>query len=111
MATNYQQAGTTLDFNNTGNAIIMSGDAVAVGGITGVAHDDIPPGLWGTLHMTGVFVLPKVDEPVGTGQALYLSDGRLTVQAKAGNKDLPFAGHAWESADAATPVVAVRLGR
>lgn len=111
MSTNYQQDGTTLDYNNAGNAKILSGDAVAVGGITGVAHDTIPVGLWGTLHMTGVFVLPKEDEKVLTGQALYLLDGKLTIQAKAGTKDLPFAGFAWEEAETTDPVVAVRLGR
>jgi predicted RecA/RadA family phage recombinase len=44
MAKNYQQDGTTLDFQNTGATDIHSGDAVLSGALVGVAHDDIPAG-------------------------------------------------------------------
>lgn len=53
MAKNYQQDGNTLDFQNTGATDIHSGDAVLSGALVGVAHDDIPAGLWGVLHTTG----------------------------------------------------------
>ncbi|STA77339.1 capsid cement protein [Citrobacter koseri] len=46
MAKNYQQDGNTLDFHNTGAADIHSGEAVLSGALVGVAHDDIPAGLW-----------------------------------------------------------------
>ncbi|EFI2815371.1 TPA: DUF2190 family protein [Escherichia coli] len=110
MANNYQQDGTTLDYLNAGAEAILSGTPVAVGGITGVAHDDIPAGEWGTLHMTGVFVLPKTTEAIATGQRLYLADGKLTV---AGGEDAapnPVVGTAWAAAEAADTDVAVRLG-
>ncbi len=44
MAKNLQQDGTTLDYENTSATLIESGQPVAVGGIVGVAHADIPQG-------------------------------------------------------------------
>ncbi|WP_168385798.1 capsid cement protein [Erwinia amylovora] len=124
MATNYQQDGTTLDYQNGTAKAIQAGDAVAVGGIVGVAHDDIPAGLWGLLHTTGVFVLPKAAEQITAGQKLYLFAGQLTtaagkgeatpgeeVPAAAGDSAAnPLAGTAWSSAAADESTVAVRLG-
>ena len=111
MAKNYQQDGTTLDYLNSGNESILSGELVAAGEIAGVAHDDIPVGLWGTLHTTGVFILPKAAEVVQLGQKLYLAEGKLTTAAAGKDKSAnPLAGTAWRSAGAEEENIAVRLG-
>ncbi|WP_313752533.1 DUF2190 family protein [Mixta calida] len=110
MATNYQQDGKTLDYQNTGASNIHSGDAVAVGALVGVAHDDIPAGHQGVLHTAGVFVLPKAAEAVTVGQKLYLADGKLTAAAGAAETPNTLAGTAWADADASEATVPVRLG-
>lgn len=110
MAKNYQQDGNTLDFQNTGATDIHSGDAVLSGALVGVAHDDIPAGLWGVLHTSGVFVLPKAAEAVTVGQKLYLADGKLTAEAGEAATPNPLAGTAWAEAAADADSVPVRLG-
>ncbi|ROC91585.1 DUF2190 family protein [Enterobacter hormaechei] len=110
MAKNFQRDGNTLDFQNTGATDIHSGEAVLSGALVGVAHDDIPAGLWGVLHTTGVFVLPKAAEAVTVGQKLYLADGKLTVEAGEEAAPNPLAGTAWAEAAADADSVPVRLG-
>ncbi|SQA82252.1 Uncharacterized conserved protein [Citrobacter freundii] len=110
MANNYQQDGTTLDYHNAGVDAVSSGALVAVGGIAGVAHSDIPAGEWGTLHMAGVFVLPKAAEEIAAGQKLYLAGGKLTVAKGDDATPNPVVGSAWGAAEADCADVAVRLG-
>ncbi|MBZ6390649.1 MAG: DUF2190 family protein [Pantoea dispersa] len=110
MATNYQQDGKTLDYQNTGAKDILSGEVVVVGGLAGVAHDDIPAGSWGVLHTAGVFILPKAAEAITAGQKLYIADGKLTVEAGEAAAANPLAGTAWAGAEADAGEVAVRLG-
>ncbi|WP_368900357.1 capsid cement protein [Mixta calida] len=108
MATNYVQGGTTLDFHNDTDAAIAAGDAVAVGGLVGVAHDNIPAGLWGVLHMKGVFMLPKTAGAIQQGQQVWLNaDNQVTALS---DDNLPLAGRAWTDAGADDDEVAVRLG-
>jgi predicted RecA/RadA family phage recombinase len=110
MATNYQQDGRTIDYLNTGETEIQSGEAVVVGALVGVAHDDILAGLGGVLHMAGVFVLPKAAEAILTGQKLYLAGGKVTAEAGEASAPNPLAGTAWADAEAGDESVAVRLG-
>lgn len=108
MAKNYVQGGKTLDFHNDSDTAIASGQAVAVGGLVGVAHDDIPAGLWGVLHMVGVFMLPKSSAAITQGQQLWLGADKAVTAVSDDN--LPLVGRAWTSAAAADEAVAVRLG-
>lgn len=115
MAKNLQQNGTTLDYENTSAKLIESGQPVAVGGIVGVAHADIPAGAWGVLHTVGVFVLPKVaDETWAVGDKVYLdATGALTAKATDGAETaaaLPLAGSAWSAGEAGQEDAPVRLG-
>ncbi|MEQ6280861.1 DUF2190 family protein [Kluyvera huaxiensis] len=110
MAKNYQQDGNTLDFQNIGATDIHSGDAVLSGALVGVAHDDIPVGLWGVLHTTGVFTLPKAAEAVIVGQKLYLVDGKLSIEVGTAEAPNSLAGTAWADAAADVDQVPVRLG-
>lgn len=108
MAANYYEDGTTMDWSNSTGNLVLSGQAVAVGAITGVAHADIPDGAQGVLHMAGVFILPKVaDEAWARGALLYLNaDGLLTAEAGE-----VIAGSAWISSNAGEAESRVRLGR
>ncbi|HBC7448642.1 DUF2190 family protein [Serratia marcescens] len=115
MATNLQQDGTTLDWHNTTAETVLSGQPVAVGGLVGVAHNDIPAGLWGVLHTVGVFVLPKVaDETWAVGDKVYLdATGALTAKATDGAEAaaaFPLAGSAWSAGEAGQEDAPVRLG-
>ncbi|PKA32513.1 hypothetical protein CWR41_22565 [Cedecea lapagei] len=110
MSKNYYEDGHTMDWHNTTGAMVLSGQAVGVGNITGVAHADIPDGSHGVLHMTGVFILPKVGgETWPRGARLYLNaDGRLTAEmAEVG---AIVAGTAWITSGAGEEDSRVRLG-
>lgn len=110
MAKNYYQDGTTMDWSNSTGADVKSGQAVPVGNITGVAHGDIPDGSSGVLHMTGVFILPKVaDETWSRGAKLYLdATGLLTAVEPADAAVV--AGTAWITSGAGETDSHVRLG-
>ncbi len=110
MAANYYQDGTTMDWSNSTGKPVVSGQAVAVGNITGVAHADIPDSGAGVLHMCGVYILPKVaDETWARGSKLYLNvDGLLTAVAPADN--IVVAGTAWITSGAGETDSHVRLG-
>lgn len=110
MATNYYEDGNTMDWNNGTGKNVVSGQAVAVGNITGVAHGDIPAGEAGVLHMTGVFILPKVAEEMWPrGTKLYLDDAGL-VTAVAAEADAVVVGTAWITNNAGEAETHVRLG-
>lgn len=110
MSKNYYQDGNTMDWNNSTGKTVVSGQAVAVGNITGVAHGDIQDGESGVLHMTGVFILPKVaDETWPRGTKLYLDDlGLLTAVVPADKAVV--AGTAWITSGAGEADSHVRLG-
>lgn len=110
MAKNYYQDGNTMDWSNGTGTDVFSGQAVAVGNITGVAHGDIAAGEDGVLHMTGVFILPKVaDETWPRGTKLYLDDTGL-VTAVEPDADGVVVGTAWITNNAGEAETHVRLG-
>jgi predicted RecA/RadA family phage recombinase len=110
MATNYQQDGNTMYWTNDSGALVVSGQPVAVGGIVGVAHDNITAGETGVLHTSGVFELPKAADAVTAGNPLYLSGGKLTPEAGGTAAPNALAGTAWAAAAADDDSVPVRLG-
>ena len=63
MATNRVQDGKVLQFTNGGSAI-SSGDAVVIEKLVGVALVDIANGASGSVAITQVYNLPKVDAAV-----------------------------------------------
>lgn len=107
MAKNLYQDGNTMDWSNSTGKDVVSGQAVAVGGIAGVAHADIPDGSSGVLHTVGVWILPKVEADAWVrGAKLFLTgDGKLTVTAG----DV-VAGTAWITSGAGETDSHVRLG-
>lgn len=55
----YIQRGEALDYQNTTESVIQAGTVVLFGKRMGVAGGDIPPGEMGSIHVTGVFEIPK----------------------------------------------------
>ena len=100
MKARYVQRGETLDFLNSTENAIGYGDVVAVGARAGVAGCDIPAGGVGTVHMTGVFELPKGAEAVAMGADLYLSGETVTGTApKEGGAAIGYAAAAAAQGD------------
>ncbi|MFP2504507.1 DUF2190 family protein [Enterobacteriaceae bacterium RIT711] len=114
MAKNYYEDGKTMDWSNSTGTDYKSGDPVPVGAVTGVAHEDIPDGSAGVLHMCGVWVLPKNGADTwDRGEKLYLipETGLVTNAADdgAGGDPYPVAGIAWVSINPADSECRVRL--
>ena len=75
----YWQRGETIDYVNSGTKTIEANTIVALGSRIGVAGTDILPGEKGTLHVTGVFEMPK-----GSGEIAAGADGQITTSAESG---------------------------
>lgn len=102
MKATYIQTGESLDYINTGDAMIAAGDVVALGTRIGIAGTDIPAGGLGSVHVVGVFELAKkAGDALTVGAAVYYSttDGITTTEA--GNTPAGYATAA-AAADAAT---------
>ena len=103
MATYYQR-GEALDYTNGSGAKINAGDVVVFGARIGIAGCDMADGETGTIHVEGVFELPKdygdSDKALTAGQAVYwdavnscikaavaqvVAEGLVTTQASAVN--------------------------
>lgn len=102
----YSQRGEAIDFANDTGADIAANDIVAFGGHVGVAGTDIPDGETGTLHMVGVFEMPKDSAAIDAGADVYLvSDA---ISATKGGTGV-FAGYAVAAAAADDETVIVKL--
>jgi predicted RecA/RadA family phage recombinase len=89
-------------------AAIVSGALVKVGDMVGVAAVDIPQNDSGSVHVTGVYEVPKTAGfAAAQGSKLYLDAATGSLVATAtGNA---FAGHAYEAAASGDTTVRVRL--
>lgn len=112
MAKNYYEDGNTMDWHNGTGKDVLSGQAVPVGAITGVAITDIPADAHGALMMTGVFVLPKVAaEAWERGARLWVTaDGKLSAKDKDGSNNNTPAGTSWITVGVNDVEGRVRLG-
>ena len=108
MTTKYIQAGDSIDYKNTGSDKILAGDIVTIGTHVGVVGCDIASGEVGTLHLTGVYEVPKLTtEAVAVGDVLYLTgDGKAT---KTKGSLTVVMGYAVAAAAEAAAVARVRL--
>lgn len=103
----FWQRGETLDYTNTGTAVIEANTVITFGGRTGVAGTDILPGETGSLHVTGVFEMPKTAEgAVSMGTDVYF-DGNGITDTKGDGTVL--AGYAAQAAAAGDTVILVKL--
>ena len=66
----YWQRGEAIDYTNSGDSKINAGTILVIGARVGVAGCDIAPGAVGSVHMEGVFEVPK--EYAASDKALTL---------------------------------------
>ncbi len=103
----YWQRGETLDYINTGTVVIEANTVITFGGRIGIAGTDILPGETGSLHVTGVFEMPKTAEgAVGMGTDVYFDGNGITDTKGTGTV---MAGYAAQPAAAADTVILVKL--
>lgn len=88
--TNKYQDGDKLDYTNSSGSTIAGGALVVISpSLVGVAHDDIPDGETGVLHIKGVFTLTKKStDTIDYGQPVYwdATPGEITETASAGTR-------------------------
>lgn len=81
----YWQRGETLDYTNGTGAKINAGDILPLGDRLGVAGCDIPDGAAGSVHVTGVFKMPKdygeSGKALAMGQAVYWDSTNSCIKA------------------------------
>ena len=69
MATNYVQEGNVIEF--TATQAYSSGDVVVIGGLLGIALNNVANGAQGQAQIKGVFSVPKVSAAViAAGESL-----------------------------------------
>ncbi len=103
----YWQRGETLDYKNTTDSKIEANSILCFGSRIGIAGTDILPGELGSLHVTGVFEMPKTStEAIEMGTEVYF-DGNGVTNTK--SDDTPLAGYAVQAAAASDTVILVKL--
>ncbi|MEY8518806.1 DUF2190 family protein [Lachnospiraceae bacterium 29-84] len=103
----YWQRGEALDYRNTTDTKIEGNTVIPFGSHIGVAGTDILPGELGSLHVTGVFEIPKTDAAaIEMGAEVYFDGNGIT--ATKGDSTIP-AGYAAQAAAAADTVILVKL--
>ena len=109
----FWQRGEALDYINTGTAVIEANTVITFGGHIGIAGTDILPGETGSLHVTGVFEMPKTaDRAVGMGTDVYFDGDGITDAKNDGQTTptaYPLAGYAAQAAAAGDAVILVKF--
>lgn len=104
----YWQRGETLDYMNATDAKIEANTIIPFGGHIGIAGTDILPGELGSIHVTGVFEMPKAAEgAIEMGADAYFDGNGITGIKGEGTI---LAGYAAQAAAAADTVILVKLG-
>lgn len=103
----FWQRGEALDYTNTGTKTIEANTIISFGEHIGIAGTDIIPGEVGTLHVTGVFEMPKTaTTAIEMGTAVYYDGTGITDTE--GDSTIP-AGYAAQAAAASDTVILVKL--
>lgn len=117
----FWQRGEALDYTNNTEEMIEAGAVIAFGQRVGVAATDIAPGETGSIHVEGVFEVPKGDEAIEAGGDVYfdvssmlLNMEALAVPSANGTynatvKDRVYAGYAVQDADEDAETVLVKI--
>ncbi len=104
----YIQRGETLDYKNTTDAVIPCDAVVVVGSRIGVTGGEIKPGELGSLHMVGVYKLPKTGtDAIEMGAAVCFDGAGITATAAEGTTTP--AGYAAAPSEASDKFVLVNL--
>ena len=80
----FWQRGESLDYKNTGSTTIEANTIVAYGSRIGVIGCEIAPGEVGSLHVTGVFKMPKT----GTSAIAAAKAGFAAQAAEASDTEI-----------------------
>ncbi|MBR2256549.1 MAG: DUF2190 family protein [Blautia sp.] len=108
---NYWQQGESLDYNNGSGAKIDANTILELGDVIGIAGTDIEDGETGSIHVKGVFELPKITGAINQGQKVYWYkssvDANSGITTTAGS-NTP-AGYAAQAALSADTKVLVNL--
>lgn len=111
----YWQRGEVIDYVNNTDAKIEANEIVTFGARIGVAGTPIEIGKTGTIHVFGVFEMPKTStNEIGEGVTVYFDGTGITEAADNGGtgdakKAYICAGYATEAAAAADTTVKVKL--
>lgn len=110
----FWQRGEALDYRNTTDTKIEANTVISFGSHIGVAGTDILPGELGSLHVTGVFEIPKTaTTAIEMGATVYFDGTGITTAANDGATSnptaYPLAGYAAQAAAAADTVILVKL--
>lgn len=83
MIARYQQPGSTIDFINSTSNTIKAGQVVSLTTRIGVAGTEIAASAVGSLHVKGVFSMPKATGAIAIGAAVYYnaSTDKITTTA------------------------------
>lgn len=104
----YIQKGEVLDYKNTTDKAIPCDTVVAVGGRIGITGGEIKPGELGSLHMVGVYKLPKTGtDAIEMGTAVHFDGVGITATAAEGTTTP--AGYAAAPSEAGDIFVLVKL--
>ena len=103
----YWQRGETIDYVNNGTETIEANTIIVLGSRIGVAGTDILPSEKGTLHVTGIFAMPKGSGEIAAGADVYYSEekGEITASAESNTK----AGFAVDGAGNEEPFIFVKI--
>lgn len=103
----YWQRGETLDYTNGTEAVIPANTIVSLGTRVGVTGCDIAPGKVGSLHVCGVFEMPKTGTAaIAMGATVYFDGTGITGTS---GSDTIEVGYAAAPAAAADTVIKVKL--
>ena len=100
----YWQRGESLDYINSGDAVIEANTIIDLNTRIGVAGTDINPGEKGSLHVTGVYEIKKTGGEIAMGAAVYFDGTGITADTSG----TP-AGYAAAAAAASDAVILVKL--
>ncbi|KPQ07472.1 MAG: hypothetical protein HLUCCA12_06545 [Rhodobacteraceae bacterium HLUCCA12] len=104
---NFVQTGNTLTF--TAADPVTAGQGVVMGALFGIAASSAATGESFEAALTGVFTLPKAEDDIATGAALYWDEAQglaTTTTAEGAN---PLIGAATEAAGTSASTVRARL--
>ena len=104
---NFWQRGEALDYINSTENKIAANTIVKIGDRLGVTGCDIAPGAVGSLHVCGVFEMPKTGtSAIAMGQNVYWDGSGITDAAENNTK----AGYAAAAAAADATKIMVQIG-
>ena len=102
----YWQRGESLDYTNNTTKVIEANSIIALSSRIGIAGTSINPGEKGSLHVTGIYEIPKTGTAaIAMGAAVYF-DGTGITNVSTSNT---LAGYAAADASASDTVILVKL--